>query len=118
MCIFLWSLAFFHCDLSSHVLTSGPFSAWRKKAKSIWLAGIPSASFVIMDGVECIHALGAGGTPVQTFFLILPDPNQSVYYPNTFLLPAHGGSSFNVHPVLSKQAFQSNAPFFEPLLSF
>lgn len=68
----------------------------------------------IMDGVECIHSFGAGGTLVQTFFLIPPDPNP---WSAIHILPSKPWVLLRQWPsCLSKEAFQSNAPCLEPRL--
>ncbi|KAL4694108.1 hypothetical protein H8959_013373 [Pygathrix nigripes] len=70
-----------------------------QKKGHVYLVGWQTLGIIaIMDGVECIHTFGAGGTPVQMFFLLPPDPNQLGCSPNTVLLPTHG----SVPPSLSK----------------
>ncbi|XP_032004347.1 glucokinase regulatory protein-like [Hylobates moloch] len=82
-----------------------------EKKGHVYLVGWQTLGIIaIMDGVECIHTFGAGGTPVQMFFLLPPDPNHSGCSPNTVLLPTHGCSSVSHLPYLNRHFSQILLP--------
>ena len=111
MCIFLWYLEFFHRDLSSHVLTSDPPSAWQER---------PSVPGWLADpGHHCHHGWSRVHACLWCQWDSCPDfpPDSSWSKPigllsKFFPTPTHGGVPYPVFILLYLGRYSIKCSFF------